>query len=176
MYVLRIKPDNDEVKAMYENHGKFHDGDDGLDLYVPETVTIPGGQPWKSFEINHQICCEMIGFVPMEAPQSIITQMGNNSPRIVLKPFVIGYYLLPRSSFKDTPLVMANHIGLIDKGYRGQIKAFVRNLSNEDFVIEKGTRLFQISSKDSEDFTFKIVGELSETSRGSDGFGSTGTK
>ena len=42
---LRIKPFNAEVKQMYENHGHFHDGDAGLDVYVINKQTIdPGGQ------------------------------------------------------------------------------------------------------------------------------------
>ena len=40
---LRIKPFNAEVKQMYENHGHFHDGDAGLDVYVINEQTIDPG-------------------------------------------------------------------------------------------------------------------------------------
>ena len=172
-YILRVKPDNEEIKLMYEKHNKFHEGDDGLDLLIPEDIVIPGGKFWESFEINHKICCEMYGMIPLKAPQSVITQIGQQ-PGYVLQPYNVGYYLLPRSSIVKTPLIMANHIGLVDSNYRGNIKAFVRNLSGEDYLIEKGTRLFQITTKDSDDFVFHIVGELTETARGTGGFGSTG--
>ena len=35
----------------------------------------------------------------------------------------IGYYLYPRSSISKTPLILANSVGIIDSGYRGNIKA-----------------------------------------------------
>ena len=73
--------------------------------------------------------------------------------------FPIAYYLYPRSSISKTPLIMANSVGIIDKDYRGNIMAKVRNipLKNKDYEkesyfesyhIEKGTRLFQICSPD----------------------------
>ena len=31
---LKIKPLNDEIKEMYKEHGHFHDGDSGLDLFI----------------------------------------------------------------------------------------------------------------------------------------------
>ena len=40
---------------------------------------------------------------------------------------------------------MAKSIGIIDKGYRGNIMAKVDNIKTEPFTIKKGTRLFQIA-------------------------------
>ena len=40
-----------------------------------------------------------------------------------------SYYLVPRSSISNTPFIMANSIGIIDAGYRGFIKAKIRNCS-----------------------------------------------
>ena len=37
---LKIKPLNNEVKLMYENHGHFHEGDSGLDLFIIENKMI----------------------------------------------------------------------------------------------------------------------------------------
>ena len=79
---------------------------------------------------------------------------------------------------------MANSVGIIDSEYRGNIMAKVRNIpikekivGNRDiFTIEKGTRLFQICSPDLSPLKVKCVDELSTTSRGSGGFGSTGLK
>ena len=52
---LRIKPFNAEVKQMYENHGHFHDGDAGLDVYVINEQTI---DPGATTLIHLQIACE----------------------------------------------------------------------------------------------------------------------
>ena len=41
-----------------------------------------------------------------------------------------GYFLFPRSSISKTPLIMANHVGIIDKGYRGNIKVAIKYIPN----------------------------------------------
>ena len=79
-----------------------------------------------------------------------------------------------RSSTIKSPLRLANSIGIIDAGYRGNVIAAVDNISNEDYIIEKGTRLFQLCSPDLEPITYELVNSLNETSRGTGGFGSTG--
>ena len=64
--------------------------------------------------------------------------------------FKSGYHLYPRSSIYNTPFRMANCVGIIDQGYRGEIKAPVDVISslpkgqNEDVSINKLTRLFQL--------------------------------
>ena len=52
---LKIRPFNAEVKAMYENHGHFHDGDAGLDLFVINEQTI---LPGETTLIHLEIACE----------------------------------------------------------------------------------------------------------------------
>jgi dUTP pyrophosphatase len=52
--------------------------------------------------------------------------------------------------------------------------AFVDNISDSDYTIEKGTRLFQIIKGDLQPLTITIVDKLSDTERGEGGFGSTG--
>ena len=86
----------------------------------------------------------------------------------------MSYYLYPRSSLAKTPLRLANSVGIIDAGYRGNICAFVDNIKDEPYRIDQGTRLFQICSPTLEPIEYTIVNALSETTRGSGGFGSTG--
>ena len=69
---------------------------------------------------------------------------------------------------------MANSIGLIDAGYRGEIMAVCDNIKNYSYQIKKGERLFQLVSNDLSEIEFKIVDSLSNSSRGKGGFGSTG--
>jgi dUTP pyrophosphatase len=50
----------------------------------------------------------------------------------------------------------------------------VDNISNEDYIIKRGERLFQIVHPSLEPINVQLVEELSESERGSGGFGSTG--
>ena len=81
---------------------------------------------------------------------------------------------MPRSSIAKTPLRLCNSIGLIDGGYRGEIMAVVDNVKSEDYTLEPNQRLFQIVAMNGSPIHFEIVDELSETTRGKGGFGSTG--
>ena len=42
--LLKIKCESDKIKGMYENHGHFHDGDSGLDLYFPNDMILGAGE------------------------------------------------------------------------------------------------------------------------------------
>lgn len=87
------------------------------------------------------------------------------------------YWLLPRSSIYKTGFVMANSIGVIDKSYRGELKAPIIAIGqNEDKPLTKvGERYFQIVAPDMGWIKeVRVVSELSETSRGAGGFGSSG--
>ncbi|SUZ82935.1 uncharacterized protein METZ01_LOCUS35789 [marine metagenome] len=130
---------------MYDNHGHFHDGDAGLDLFVINEQTISAGETTL---IHLQIACENT----------------ENRP----------YLVMSRSSIGKTPLRLANAVGLIDAGYRGEIMAVVDNIKKEDYTVEPGQRLFQLVAMDGSPIYFELVEELSDTTRGGGGFGSTG--
>jgi dUTP pyrophosphatase len=85
-----------------------------------------------------------------------------------------GFWLIPRSSICKTPLRMSNSVGLIDAGYRNTLKVSLDNISGEDYVVEKGQRLFQLVAADLKPWTYEIVESLDDTERGQSGFGSTG--
>ena len=87
-----------------------------------------------------------------------------------------GDYLYPRSSISKTPLRLANSVGIIDAGYRGNIMAVVDNISDEPFDIQKGQRLFQICGRFLEPINLTLIDTtLSDSERGNGGFGSTGS-
>ena len=142
---LLIKTLNKAADTMYSSHGHFHDGDAGLDLYVLKEITILAGET-KLIKLG--ICCE-----PNDGK---------------------AYYLFPRSSISKTPLRMSNSIGLIDGGYRGEIMASCDNIKDFSYTVKKGVRLFQLVACDSSPISYSIKENLSETARGSGGFGSTG--
>jgi dUTP pyrophosphatase len=71
-------------------------------------------------------------------------------------------------------LTMLNSPGTIDSDYRGEIKCIVVNLSNEPQTIEPGERIAQMIIARYEQIHWDAVENLSETTRGEGGFGSTG--
>ena len=145
---LLIKTENPVLTTLYSDHQFYNPGDSGLDLFCPETITI---QPGESTKINLQIKCEAIE--------------GDSN---------LSYYLYPRSSIIKTPLRLSNSVGIIDSGYRGDIIACVDNIKNVPYEIKQGDRLFQICAGDLSPFEYILVDDLSNTRRGSGGFGSTG--
>ena len=90
----------------------------------------------------------------------------------------IGYeaQVRPRSGLAAKKgITVLNAPGTIDADYRGEIGIILTNLSNEDFVINNGERIAQLVIAKHERAEWIEVEELSETSRGEGGFGSTGT-
>ena len=73
-------------------------------------------------------------------------------------------------------ITVLNSPGTVDADYRGEIGVILVNLSNEDFVIQNGERIAQLIIAKHERAEWIEVQELSETSRGEGGFGSTGVK
>ena len=154
---LLLKPLADDIKSMYHDDALYESnrtrerrGDAGLDLYCPSDKIIEAG---KTTCIDLKIQCE---------------GLSENDGRNVC------YYLHCRSSISKTPLRLANSVGIIDAGYRGNIMTMVDNIDSEPYHIQKGQRLFQIVGRYLEPITLHLVEELSDSDRGSDGFGSTG--
>lgn len=87
-----------------------------------------------------------------------------------------GYVMLliPRSSTWKTPLRMPNSVGVIDSDYRGEVCALLQNTSNVTWEALACERLVQGVIVPVPSVQVVEVDELSETSRGVGGFGSTG--
>ena len=91
----------------------------------------------------------------------------------------IGYeaQVRPRSGLAAKKgITVLNSPGTVDADYRGEIGVILVNLSNENFVVENGERIAQLIIAKHERADWISVEELSETSRGEGGFGSTGVK
>lgn len=147
MYTLRIKCESPELRAVYADAAHTHEGDSGIDLYLPTATAF---SHFCVTMVSHKIQCQML--TPTGMPTS--------------------YWLVPRSSIAKTPLMLANSVGLIDAGYRGDIIGAFR--STTDCTIEPLTRLLQICAPTLGPIRVELVDELPESSRGSGGFGSTG--
>jgi dUTP pyrophosphatase len=174
-YQLNIKlvSDNEDLINHYQQFTSHHGGDSGVDLFSTELLNV------KAFDVetvNFNIQCEMI-------------DLTDNT--------FTSYYLYPRSSLSKTSFQLANSVGVIDAGYRGNLMAKVRcfpdfNTNLEKFYVkdEKDIYLrykpefvnvgkldkgcwFQIVSPDMRPIRVNLVTELSTTTRGDGGFGST---
>jgi dUTP pyrophosphatase len=64
--------------------------------------------------------------------------------------------------------------GVIDSGYRGEIKVVMINLGEEPFVINKGRKIAQMLIQPVLSVEIEETGDLGDTTRGDGGFGSTG--
>ena len=73
-------------------------------------------------------------------------------------------------------LAPANKVGVVDSDYRGEVMVALHNHSNTDQTISNGERIAQMVIMPFYKAEFIEVEELSDTERGSEGFGSTGSK
>ncbi len=176
-YVLCIYITNPEDKEMISKYEKKIESnnfqDSGFDIFMPND-----GSYYLSDTKKTMVSIDGARF------------LGLGLKCCMLKKGVpCGYYLYPRSSISKTKMRLANSVGIIDAGYRGELIAAVDTIgvygSNDIHhiwketlgVIRKYDRYFQICAPNLSPFSVKIVdseAELGATERGSGGFGSTG--
>lgn len=80
--------------------------------------------------------------------------------------------VFPRSSIANTHLTLSNSVGVIDSGYRGEVKAKFRKGGTRGYHV--GERIAQLIILPYPEVTFEEVNELSDSDRGIGGYGSTG--
>lgn len=71
-------------------------------------------------------------------------------------------------------IALANGVGVIDSDYRGEVKVGLINQSHEDYIVEPGERIAQLMFVPILRPALVPVDEITETERGSGGFGHTG--
>lgn len=117
---------------------------------------------------------------------------ANLTSSIELKPFERA--LIPTGLFLEIPegfecqvrprsglafkkgVTVLNSPGTIDADYRGEVGVILINLSNESFVVENGERIAQLVFAEYKQAKWVETEVLTETERGTGGFGSTGVK
>jgi len=120
-------------------------GDAGADLYASQDFIVKA----------HRVGAVPTG-IAIELPKSYVA------------------YVNPRSSMAMKGIGILNAPGTIDSGYRGEIKVILVNNTDEDFYVAKGNKIAQLVFQVYHEAVFKEVKELSNSVRGTDGFGSTG--
>ena len=154
---------DEELKEKYREHINKHNSivysskypDAGFDLFVPDETEF--NVAFEKKMIDMKVKMEMYS---VDKEQSKIS----------------SYYSYPRSSISKTPLMLANHVGIIDSGYRGNLMGAFRSLTSEKYIVDKHSRLLQICHPTLCPIIVNMVAEqaLTVTSRGTGGFGSTG--
>ena len=142
---LKIKKTSDRAKVpFYATSGSA-----GFDLHAIDTMTVPAGGTVK-----------------------VRTGLAFEIPE--------GYELQirPRSGMSaKTKVRISNSPGTLDSDFRGEVLIIVDNISQnqaDSYRIQEGDRIAQAVLQKVEQADFELVEELTETQRGSGGFGSTG--
>lgn len=167
-YVLKLKVP-EELRELYNEAANKHNDaiannrffDAGFDLFCPTEEKIFG----STSKLDQGVKGSMEFFS---------SEHGVNLPGVPC-----GYFMYPRSSTgSKTPLRLANSIGIIDSGYRGNFIAVFDNCRSDSFKVERLQRLVQICPPNLT-YPMKVLivddfGDAAETARGAGGFGSTG--
>jgi len=120
----------------------------GMDLFaaIHEDITV---KPFERHKIPIGICIEL--------PKGYEAQIR------------------PRSGLAaNYGITLLNSPGTVDWDYRGEINIILINFGTEDFIIKKGDRIAQMVINKIETPIIELVEEISESQRGTGGFGSTG--
>lgn len=158
---LKVFPQTPEMLKVYEQHSHNLAEDVGFDLVLPKKTEF------------------IVGHVTKVDLEVKIAAYRNGKE--------VGYPIVPRSSITKTPLRLSNGVGVIDR-YRGNLQAVFDcrwypcfqyyTYNNEKkiwtYIVEAGSRLVQIIDPMYEGYSWEIVHELPSTTRGDNGFGSTG--
>lgn len=162
---LYVNSADKDLKDIYIGNAIVHNNqmltnpfpDSGFDVMSPDFITARNENVNK---IDFSIRCSA----------TLENADGSSEPT--------GYYMYPRSSVSKTPLRLANSVGIIDSGYRGNLMGMFDCLYQTSYKLEKFQRICQICAPTMIPIYVNVVPEESDlgisTSRGTGGFGSTG--
>ena len=159
-YELEIQSMEPSIRSFYGS-GQFNRSDDnaGVDLHAADAIHVERAPAFIPFGL----CARLLKVEPMPH--------GTSNDYLKTDSH---FFLMPRSSIYKSGLMMANSVGIIDKSYRGELKAPVWSMTG-DSKVAHGDRLFQIIAPDMGWIRhIRIVDSLPSTERGAGGFGSTG--
>lgn len=158
-------PDNDlkikYAKNVYQHHLKLYQNmyhiDAGFDLLAPDTKRLTSSNVHK---VDYKIACS-----------AQLVSAGKTTHNT-------GFYMYPRSSISKSNLRLANHVGIIDAGYRGHLIGMFDVVYADEMTIHKFDRHLQICAPALMPIIVELVHSKDElgapTTRGEGGFGSTG--
>jgi len=178
MYLtIFVNSDDNQLERCYKEQAEQHNqkiiddpiyADAGFDLMSPTKIRLGGEELQRKIDFG----------VQCSAGMEYIGDYMRNGVRIV--NYTTGYYMYPRSSLSNTSLRLANSVGIIDAGYRGNlIGVFDIDQSNGAFrSVDAYDRVVQICAPNLAPVFVNLVSDVKllgpSTARGDGGFGSSG--
>ena len=135
----------------------------GLDLALPEK----GSEGSAGFDLRAAI----------DEPLSLATGERALVPTALVLEIPAGWegQVRPRSGLAlRFGVTLVNTPGTIDSDYRGEVKVILANLGDAPFVLQRGDRIAQLVLAKVANLDLEEVENLTATSRGEGGFGSSG--
>lgn len=139
---------------------RAEEGAAGYDLYVPTDFEVKPGRSVIPLDIQIEL---ESGTEAQIRPRSGFSLKGME-----------GY--LPEDMETPKRFDVDVLLGTVDESYRGIVGVIIKSYESEPFIIKAGTKIAQMVIEHYCSDSFEIVSELSETKRGENGFGHTGTK
>ena len=175
-FILKLKIEDPHLEDTYilaaEKHNKMIKEsklpDSGFDLYSPVGITC---------DEQATSCTTHLIDLGIKAAAYEVRHFDPSQLDILDTRLCRPYKIHTRSSIYKTRWRLANNTGIIDAGYRGNLKAamdYHRGFTNQVAELEKDKRYWQICMPTLEPFSVYIVDELDKTERGEGGHGSTG--
>lgn len=148
---------------------KQHPGDAGFDLYVPYDMCLREGRQVLRLDFSMEL---PHGYAATIQPRSGFSVNGMLCEYSVLDRYQNPVVVDPEKSI-DADVIR----GLVDENYRGIVGVIIdvhfKIEEHECYVLKKGTRIAQMQIVEVPDVEFEDADTLSDTDRGTGGFGST---
>ena len=127
------------------------------------------------YETAHAAGMDMRAFIETEITIKPLQRVLVPTGLYIELPVGFEAQIRPRSGLAyKHGISIVNSPGTIDADYRGEIKVLLVNLSDTDFVVNNGDRIAQMVIAKHETIAWNTVEELSDTARGTGGYGHTG--
>ena len=141
-----------------------------LDPRIGDRISLPAYSTEGSAGLDLRVCTDEP--IQIGANESVLLPTGLS---IFIEDPNLCAVILPRSGLGHKHgIVLGNLVGLIDSDYQGELKVSCWNRTDEHFTVNPGDRIAQLVFLPVIQAQFEVVDSFKETSRGDNGFGSSG--
>ena len=143
---------------------------------VDVKIKIIAGGRLPEFKTEGAVCADCYARLDEIIPLEIASGKRTKIPLGFAIELPVGYeaVIRPRSGLSSEKIDCV--IGTIDSDYRGEVMANIVNNDEMPFFVNNGDRICQMAIREAPKVRFTVVDKLSDTTRGTGGFGSTGKK
>ncbi|PWG80999.1 dUTP diphosphatase [Pararcticibacter amylolyticus] len=138
-------------------------------------VINKSNNPLPAYETIHSAGMDMRAFLESDITIRPMDRVLIPTGLYIELPDGYEAQIRPRSGLAlKNGITVLNSPGTIDADYRGEVKILLINLSDTEFIVKNGDRIAQMIIARYEQAGWELSGELTETTRGSGGYGHTG--